>query len=188
MGKRIAQDRAMGMPWDDPETPPAELTGPEKEESDQAFALRIYLAHGRKRTLQKCAASTGIPEWRLANWARDEGWEDTAAGYDKAQQAHADAARGHDPNAEHASLLEDLRDLASNETKKFLEQSLKSQQPTMSIAGLNKLVEKVITLDRLIRDQKTLLGGSGAEWDEALDDMTEDELRALASRLPGAAG
>ena len=178
----------MTMPWDDPATPAAELTGPEQDEDERSFALRIFLAHGRKRSLQKCAASTGVPEWRLSNWHREGGWGEVASAYDAAQQERATGSRDHDPNADHAALLEDLRDLATNETKKFLEESLRSQQPTMSIAGLNKLVEKVITLDRLIRDQKTLLGGSGAEWDEALDDMDEASLRALAGRLPSAGG
>lgn len=154
-------------------------------ESESAFAFRIWLSLGRgRRSLQGVVDATAQGIHRVQRWAIAEDWQGKAEAWDKAQR---DKAAEHNPRADHAWLLQSVRDLVEGEVAKLLAMSRSRADAVLSVPALAKLMEKTVVLDRLIRDQSTAnLGGD--DWEEALDDAPEDALRALADRLPPAGG
>lgn len=184
MGGQVAtpaslwQPHRVAEPWLDGDTP---STWEEK----RAWAWGVWRGLGRHgRTLDRLVAATGMDAATLRTWIAQGNWVAQAQADDAAD---AVAARAHDPNPDHAALLADCRELSHRELRKMLDLSRTSADPVLAPTTLIRLMEKAVQLDRLIRDQATVIGG-GADWEEALDQLPDEELARMRAALPPADG
>lgn len=134
----------------------------------------------RPRKLSRLTDWTTI---ELQNWYNANMWADRVSAYD----AHTDELKLAERDSvlaqttreiafEHMSMLQDARELASREVSKLLKASQESEMHgLLKPAEMIKMIDAVVKLDRLVRDQPT----ENTVIKEDLSGLDLDDLKKL---------
>lgn len=157
------------------------------EDSWPAFVAYRDALPPRKLLRPGSAGAKGItaPTSQIATWYKEHSWRERVAAYD----SHLDAIRREeregllavserDSCAAHMSMLADARELVSRELSYLVESARKTDMPGLLKPGdLNKMLDSVVRLERLLRGQATDRTENGPTLDYSK--LSLDELRTL---------
>lgn len=156
----------------------------ERQPGDTDESWHAFVAFRDAKPPRRLLGRPGTgPTVQLSKWYREGGWRERAAAYDAYMdhvmlQEREDFLRqtAKDISVEHMQVLQTARSLVQRELDKFLKASQESEAIGMVSPGqLNAMMENMVKLDRLVRDQST----ENVETGMDLSQLSVEELKAL---------
>lgn len=149
------------------------------EPDDAWAAFQRYRDMAAPRNMRYAAV---VSQAKILSWANEWRWQERATAYDR----HTDALRraereemlrqdAQERTAKDIATLRGAEELLDNELKKMLAESHASEMSLAKVSDLTKLLDKVITLRRLVHGESTENVSVSTEFD--LSNLSIDELR-----------
>lgn len=164
-----------------------ELLAWERQETDTDDSWVAFVAFrdmkAPRRLLTVAVNGSRLPTAKLSEWYRAHAWKERADAYDRHMDRVVLEEReallrqtSKEISAEHMTMLHAARELVQRELDKWLQASRETEaQGLLKVSDVNRLLENVVKLDRLIRDQST----EQVTVEMDLSKLTPEELKQL---------